>query len=78
MVRSLAGHIEGKCKTEIIAELGEPNGDVVTFDTPWELSVQYTWGWLDPGTFLYWPTGKYPVEHWGHATKVGDWIFLHF
>jgi hypothetical protein len=78
MVRSLAGQIEGKRPDQLLDILGPPDGEVVTSETPWQLSVTYTWSWLDAGDFIYWPTGKYPLEHWGYSTKVGDWVFLHF
>ena len=78
MVRSLGGQINGKRRDEIVALLGPPDGNVVTKETPWELRVTYNWNWGDPGNFIYWPTGKYPLKHWGHSTKVDDWVFLHF
>ena len=80
MIGSLAKQfsLRGKPRRAVIELIGEPNGESVMFDTPWALSARFEWGWFDLGYMFYWPTKAYPVEHLGHVTPVGDWMFEHF
>ena len=80
MIRSLPEtlNMEGMNGGELIAFLGEPDGQSVTLKTPWELSVHCPSSGIRWNLFFYWPTGNYPEYVYGGSVKrIGDWAYLY-
>lgn len=74
MVTNIEKLLDHKTGYAVLAMLGEPDGERVLIDTPWELSV-HTWP-NDKDRFFYWPTRAYPTILDGRAiTRVGDWAY---
>jgi hypothetical protein len=47
-------------------------------DSPWELSIPSSQGFLNWDVFFYWPTKKYPREIYGGLVEpIGAWAYVH-
>lgn len=80
MVRSLPEHykLTGVPLSDVEKILGPPDGNRELRNTPWELRIPCTGGFMNWDVFLYWPTGKYPEHTHGGSTEIiGDWCYVH-
>ena len=74
MVANIEKLLDQKTGYAVLALLGEPDGERLLVDAPWEISV-HTWP-NDKDRFFYWPSGAYPTILDGRAiTRVGDWAY---
>lgn len=77
MAKSFIGryHDDIKTRADALRLLGEPDGEGVVHDTPWELSVPCTWDKWHPDEMIYRPTQKYWSAP-GWVFPVGDWLYI--
>jgi hypothetical protein len=80
MVRSLPEHykLKGIPLSDVEKILGPPDGNRELRNTPWELRIPCSWGYLSWDVFFYWPSGKYTEYTYGGSTEmIGDWCYVH-
>jgi hypothetical protein len=62
-------------RADALSLLGEPDGEGMMHDTPWELSVPCIWDKWHPDRIIYRPTQKYWSAP-GWVFPVGDWLYI--
>lgn len=67
-----------KSLTEIEKVLGAPTGREVVRESPWELSIACSTGFLNWDVFFYWPSQQYPEHIYGGSVeRMGRWAYVH-
>lgn len=80
MVNSLVAEpsLKNKNFQSVKSILGEPNGNRMLIETPWELLVECSSGIMNWDVFFYWPTEKYPEHAYGGSIqKISNWAYVH-
>jgi hypothetical protein len=76
MVASLLKDISSLGNRQKVVELlGEPDGEGVLRNTPWELSVPCSWRRWNSDRVIYWPTQAYESDP-GWSFPIGDWLYM--
>ncbi len=74
MVADIVKRFEHASKAALSAALGQPDGERLLVDTPWELWVRTFPSDVD--RFFYWPTKHYPPVLGNRSVMaVGDWAY---